>query len=158
MPEWDQVVSENMRRVFGIAIRILGSDHDAEDVTQDVFREAIEMAETRKVHDWPGLLRRMATLRSIDRLRKWRSTIAIDTNSAIDADPSNEVVANELAERLREAMLQLSDQQAAAFSLAYFESLSRDEIAESLGVAPAAVSTALYKARQRLKSLLIETT
>ena len=158
MPEWDQIVRENTRRVFGIALRILGSKHDAEDVTQDVFLEAIELPTPQKIHDWPGLLRRMTTLRSIDRLRKRRPTTLIDANLPIASSTGDEVVAKELAERLRQALLQLSDRQAAVFTLAYFEWQSQEEIAVSLDMTPAAVSTALYKARQTLKSLLIETT
>lgn len=155
MPEWDQIVSENLRSIFRIAVRILGSDHDAEDVTQDVFREAIELEQLQTVSDWPGMLRRMATLRSIDRLRRRRSMAEIDASSSVEANPIHDVIATELAERLRVALLQLPERQAAVFSLAYFESLSRDEIAGSLGIAPAAVSTALYQARQKLQSILV---
>jgi RNA polymerase sigma-70 factor (ECF subfamily) len=158
MTDWEWIVSQNARNVFRVAFRMLGSEHDAEDVTQDVFCEAVALVDSREVRDWPGLLRRMAALRSIDRLRRRVPMVAIDVNASVNADPSSEAVAKELAERLRDAIAQLSDQQAAVFSLAYFESLSRDEIANSLGITTASVSTALYKARQKLKSLLVETT
>lgn len=158
MTEWQRIVSQNACHVFRVAFRILGSEHDAEDVTQDVFCEALDVAQSREFCDWPGLLRRMAALRAIDHLRRRRSTVVIDVDPPVDVDPSNEAIARELARRLREAIAQLSDQQAAVFSLAYFEGLSRHDIAESLGIAPASVSTALYKARQKLKSLLTETT
>jgi len=100
----------------------------------------------------------MATFRSIDRLRRRRPTSALDINLPVDADPSSEAVAKEMSERLREAISKLSRHQAVVFSLAYLESVSREEIAESLGVSPASVSTALYKACQKLKSLFFETT
>lgn len=158
MIDWEGFVSQNARNVFRVAYRMLGSEHDAEDVTQDVFCEAIDLIDSPEVCDWSGLLRRMAALRSIDRLRRRVPTVAIDFDLSVNADPSSEAVAKELAERLRDAIGLLSDQQAAVFSLAYFESLSRDEIAESLGITPVSVSTALYKARQKLKSLVVETT
>jgi len=158
MFEWKLIVLQNAENVFRIAFRILGSEHDAEDVTQDVFFEAFGLAEPQEVRDWTGLLRRMATFRSIDCLRRRRPTSALDVNLPVDADPSSEVVAREMSERLREAISKLSRQQAVVFSLAYLESVSRDEIAESLGVSPTSVSTALYKARKKLKSLFFETT
>ena len=154
MSEWEQIVSQNARDVFRIAFRILGSEHDAEDITQDVFCEAMQRKASRTVSDWGGLLRRMAALRSIDRLRRRRKTVAMDVASSVDDDPSHQAVASELAERLREAITRLSDQQAAVFSLAYFQALSVDEIAATMAIPPASVSTALYKARQKLKVLL----
>lgn len=157
MMDWERVVAENARDVYRVAFRMLGSEHDAEDVTQDVFCEALRIAESREIDDWAGMLRRIAALRSYDRLRRRRETVGLDVGSHIDADPSAEAVANELAVRLREAIGELSEQEAAVFSLRYFNSLSRDEIASSLEIAPAAVSTALYKARQKLKTILVET-
>jgi len=62
--------------------------------------------------------------------------------------------ADELATWLRGEIRMLPDRQAAIFSLAYFEQLSRNEIATALEVTPETVSTALYKARKKLSSRL----
>jgi RNA polymerase sigma-70 factor (ECF subfamily) len=143
--------------VLRIAQRILGSTHDAEDVAQDVFCEAFQLRSSSRICDWSGMLRRMAVLRSIDRLRRNRFTVELDPAIEGNAcDPSQPMIAKELADRLRSSLGRLQERQAAVFSLAYFEQLPRDEIAASLGISPAAVSTALYKARQRLGSLLTE--
>jgi len=48
----------------------------------------------------------------------------------------------------------LPQQQAAVFTLTYFEQLSRDEIAACLSISTEAVSAALYRARQGLMSQL----
>ena len=66
--------------------------------------------------------------------------------------PFEEAVTSELAERLRAAVGRLSEQQAAVFTLVTFEHQTRDEVAATLGISPQAVSTALYKARERLMS------
>jgi len=55
---------------------------------------------------------------------------------------------------LREAIGQLPDGQAAVFSLRYFDELSYDQIAQALGISPAAVGMALRKARVKLQTLL----
>ena len=69
-PDWGKVVQKHAERVFRIAYRILGSVHDAEDVSQEVFTEAMSIHQTGPVRTWTGLMVRLATLRAIDRLRK----------------------------------------------------------------------------------------
>lgn len=154
MPDWEQVVKDSARVVYRVALRILGNEHDAEDVAQDVFCEAMKLPGSTKVTDWPGMLRRMATLRAIDRLRRRRPTQTVDDLFESDVNPSHFAEQRELADRLRQAIARLPKQQAAVFSLAYLESLPRIEIAACLNISPTAVSTALYKAREKLKSLL----
>ena len=65
-------------------------------------------------------------------------------------EPIDVVASMELSNWLRSAVAQLPDQQATIFVMTHFEHLSRDEIANLLKVTPAAVSTALHKARQQL--------
>lgn len=154
-PDWTQIVADHAERVFRIAVRILGSVHDAEDVAQDVFVEAFELYQTKGVRSWAGLLVRLASLRAIDRLRRREPTEVLAENpQSGNAGPEEESAAAELAEWLRTAVGRLPDQQGEVFTLACFEHLSRDEIAASLGITPQAVSTALHKARQRLLSQL----
>jgi RNA polymerase sigma factor (sigma-70 family) len=69
-------------------------------------------------------------------------------------EPFEEVGARELALWLGKALAQLPDQQATVFVMHHFEQLSRDQVSAALGVSPEAVSTALYKARQRLLTQL----
>ena len=71
-------------------------------------------------------------------------------------EPEAVAVGHELETRLREAITQLPDREATVFCLRYFESLSYDEIAESLNISSTSVSTALNKARSKLKTLLID--
>jgi RNA polymerase sigma-70 factor, ECF subfamily len=155
MVDWNRIVKEHGAMVFRVAWRILGTVEDAEDVAQDVFCEAYELHVAQRVESWKGLLGRMATLRAVDRLRRTRRTVPLDESSlASRTGPSEEAIARELAERLRSAVARLPDQQAAVFSLSCLEALPRYEVAETLGISPAAVSTALFKARQKLMSLL----
>jgi RNA polymerase sigma-70 factor, ECF subfamily len=157
--DWNAVVCENTPAMLRIAHRILGVIADAEDVTQDVFCEAWQIHLSQTVANWPGLLRRMAVLRALDKLRRRRfSTQLTEINLGDNRDgPAQVAMAHELAARLRDCIRQLPGQQAAVFSLFFFDNLSRDEIAEMLGTSVGAVSTALSKARQTLKSSLSET-
>jgi RNA polymerase sigma-70 factor, ECF subfamily len=150
-PNWDQIVDLHAQRVFRIAVRILKSVHDAEDVSQDVFAEAFRLHASGPVQSWAGLFVRLATLRSLDRLRRRRPSVELREGDRITSvEPLQELEAGELADALRRALAHLPDQQAAVFAMHYFEQQSRDEVAGTLGISPEAVSTALYKARQRL--------
>ena len=63
-----------------------------------------------------------------------------------------------MAERLRRAIAQLPDREAAVFCLRYFDDLSYQDIADSLHIRTGAVASALHKARLKLESILLETT
>jgi len=155
LPDWDRIVEHHAKRVFRVALRILRSIEDAEDVSQDVFTEAFRLHRKGPVLSWTGLLVRLATLRSLDRLRRHRPSVELrDDDTLVTVGPPEEAGARELADWLRKAIAQLPDQQATVFVMHYFEQVSRDEISATLGVSSDAVSAALYKARQRLLAQL----
>jgi RNA polymerase sigma-70 factor, ECF subfamily len=155
LPDWDRIVERHAKCVFRVAMRILRSVQDAEDVSQDVFTEAFQMHKAGPVQSWTGLLVRLATLRSLDRLRRNRPSVELrESDRQSTVEPFEEAGAKELTNWLRTAIAQLPDQQATVFVMRHFEQLSRDQISEALGVSPEAVSTALYKARQRLLAQL----
>jgi RNA polymerase sigma-70 factor (ECF subfamily) len=155
LPDWDGIVEQHAKRVFRLALRILRSVHDAEDASQDVFAEAIGLYRKGSVQNWTGLLVRLATLRSLDRLRRRRPAVELrDADKVSTVGPAEEAEASELADWLQKAVARLPEQQAAVFVMHHFEQLSREEISLALGVSADAVSTALYKARQRLLAQL----
>ena len=122
--------------------------------------EAFELSQREQVRNWPGLLRRLAVLRSLDWLRKrYRNRVdarPVDEIAlAADSDTAgNGTNANELAERLRRALVELPENQAEAFSLRWFDEFSNEEIAERMGVTPNHVGVLLHRARQALRKLL----
>ena len=153
---WDQTVSDHAPGLFRLASRILGGGNDAEDVVQEAFCEAYQLQQGQTVDNWGGLLRRIVTHRAVDRLRKRRATVSLDglEPSARTHNPEHAAIARELGERLRRAIGELPERQAAVFCLRYFDDLPYAQIAETLGIDPSAVGTALNKARGKLKSLL----
>jgi RNA polymerase sigma-70 factor (ECF subfamily) len=155
LPDWDGIVERHAKRVFRVAYRILGVAEDAEDVSQDVFAEAFRLHQSGPVQSWTGLLVRLATLRSIDRLRRDRVVAEVrESDHVTTIEPFDVAAAGELAQWLRQSLARLPDQQAAVFVMHYFEQLSHEDVAATLGISSQAVATALYKARQRLLKLL----
>jgi RNA polymerase sigma-70 factor (ECF subfamily) len=156
MLAWEEVVDRHARLVFGVAYRVVGQIHDAEDVAQDTFREAFELANRGQVTDWRGCLCRIATFRGIDVVRRRRKVHPLEgEHTAGGASPIDELDARELGERLQASLPELPRQAAAVFSLTYFENMSRSDVAAALDMTPTAVSVALFKARKHLQALLL---
>jgi RNA polymerase sigma-70 factor (ECF subfamily) len=155
--EWDRIVREHGPMVFGTAWRILGHAADTEDVVQDVFLEAYRLrADT--VRSWPGLLRRLAACRALDRLRQRKNGHPLNSLHLVSREdgPEESAIGNELAGRLRLAVGRLPAREAEVFCLRHFEDLSYQEIADTLHVSSGAVAVALHKARAKLETLLAD--
>ena len=156
MVNWQSIVRSHGPMAFDTAWRLLGQAADAEDVTQESLLDAFQLHSRGEVHNWGGLLRRLATRRAIDRLRRRRKTEVLSHEPATrKADqPESVAMERELAGRLRSAIGELPDREASVFSLRYFGEMSNPEIADALGITVGAVGVALHKARIKLKQLL----
>ena len=153
--DWDAMLDEHGAMVFGISWRILGNSCDVEDNVQDVFLEAYRLQQREPVGHWRGLLRRLATIGALARLRRRRADVPLDAVSpaARVASPEEEAIGREVEARLRRAVAELPEREAAVFSLRYFEGLGLDEIAEALGIKYGAAGTALSRARAKLETV-----
>ncbi len=153
--DWDRFVAEHGPPSLRLACRILGTGPDAEDVVQDAFLQVHRICLKEEVTSRGGLLHRAVLHRSLDQLRRRRgSGPLIDDPLSREDDPQEAASARELADRLRQAVGRLPQQQAAAFCMRYLDDQPYEQIAENLGVALGAVASALHKARGKLKSML----
>ena len=161
MTDWDRIVRDYGPLVFATAWRILGHAADTEDIVQEVFLQVHQLLRTHTVRHWPGLLRRLAACRALDRLRqrKSKSTVSINGLSLVGSGegPEEAAVEHELAERLRQGVAQLPEREASVFCMRYFDDLSYQEIADALHIRTGAVASALHKARLKLEAFLLET-
>jgi RNA polymerase sigma-70 factor (ECF subfamily) len=156
--DWDRIVREHGPLVFGTAWRILGHVADTEDVVQEVFLQVYRLQATQPVRHWAGFLRQVAACRALDRLRQRRALVSLNGMHLSHSrdGPEETAIEHELAERLRQAVARLPGREAEVFCLRYFEELSYQQIAETLGINPGAVATALHKARAKLEVMLGE--
>ena len=154
--DWEGIVRDHGPMVFGTAWRVLGHAADTEDVVQEVFLEAHRLWRGRTVRSWPGLLRRLAACRAVDRLRQRKITSSLDGLAlpSSNGNPETAAIEHELADRLRQALGQLPERESEVFCLRYFEDLSYQQIAETLDITPGAVAQALHKARGKLETML----
>lgn len=159
--DWNRITEEHASAVWQTALRLLHNQADAADCFQETFLAAFELAQRQHVHNIRGLLLRLATTRSIDRLRQRnrRSRQESDGDdwqhlASAEPGPDAEAQTQELAGRLRQAIGQLPPQEAKVFCLRYFNDLSYQEIARELGIKTGAAGVLLHRAKSKLRQLL----
>ncbi|TMB49273.1 MAG: sigma-70 family RNA polymerase sigma factor, partial [Deltaproteobacteria bacterium] len=123
--------------VYGVALAILQSPQEAEDLTQEVFVALSgDHAYDPGRGQLAGFLVAMTRSRAIDRLRsrgrhlrllkRWHTTAPA---LALPATPPQQVSTKECAERVRAALTQLSDREREVLELSYWKGLTQAEIA-----------------------------
>ena len=157
MIDWPEILREHGGIVWKTVRRLINDDADASDCFQETFVAALEFCRKRPVQNWPGLLKRLATIRALDHLRKrMRTTTRRLIDEELDEFPNSakppQSIAeeNELFDHLRVALANMPPDQAEACCLRYLESMSYEQIAAALGVTVNHVGVLLH----RVKSVL----
>jgi RNA polymerase sigma-70 factor (ECF subfamily) len=156
---WEDIVDQHGPLVWRTAYRLLGNDADAADCYQEAFAAALAVARREHVQNWPGMLRKLATIHALDRVRRRlrRPTSDLDGAGALASsvgEPSESAEKTELAERLRAALAELPPLHAQAISLTSIEGLTYEQAAAELDVTPGHLGVLLHRARARLRELL----
>ncbi|MEW6639374.1 MAG: RNA polymerase sigma factor [Pseudomonadota bacterium] len=153
-----KLVERHIDRAFSIALRIVGSRADAEDVVQDsmlkVWTHRGRWQHGRaKFSTW---LYRVITNRCIDLRRQPRTddVEAVPEPADTRPDAASTMQRNEVTDLLERAMQQLPEQQRIAVIFSYHEDMSNGEIAEVMNTTVAAVESLLKRGRQQLKGIL----
>jgi RNA polymerase sigma-70 factor (ECF subfamily) len=165
------VVNENSDHIYRLALKMTGSEQDAEDVMQETFIKAfnnIDSFEGRsKLSTW---LYRIATNEALMLLRKRKNSVT-NLDEGIKTDegdvmpiqivdwcclPEKELMSEETRRILQQASMKLSDANRAAFLLRDVEGLSTHEAAETLDISESALKVRLMRARMQLREELSE--
>jgi RNA polymerase sigma factor (sigma-70 family) len=159
-PSWDEVVREHADRVYRLAYRLSGNQHDAEDLTQETFIRVFRSLASYKPGTFEGWLHRITTNLFLDMARR-RSRLRMeglpeDTDRLVGDDPSPEQVYSDthLDPDLQAALDELPPEFRAAVVLCDVEGLSYDEIGATLGVKLGTVRSRIHRGRQALRASL----
>lgn len=161
----DAVVAEHQRRVFTLAVYLLGNREEAEDVTQEVliqcWRRGHEVAPER-LGAW---LLKVTRNRCIDRARARRTRrlngmVAAGDRvlEAVDRGPGPEGLLRgaQLGDAIRRALSALAEPYRSVVILREIQGLSYGEIADALEMPLNTVRVTLHRARRRLRDELRE--
>jgi RNA polymerase sigma-70 factor, ECF subfamily len=172
---FDELVGRYQRQAVAVSYRLLGSSHDALEVTQDAFLKAFSsLATLQKPEAFGGWLMRIVSNLSLNyrRSRKTRqSQLPLDDLlgateggqsdaaggsdwMAQSGDPVRRLESEEMGRRLQKALQELPEKQRMAIVLFAIEGRPQKEVAETLECSVEAVKWHVFQGRKKLKDLL----
>ena len=160
-PSWDDLVRQHSARVYRLAYRLTGNQHDAEDLTQEVFVRVFRSLASYTPGTFEGWLHRITTNLFLDMARR-RQRIRFEGlgDQAVgllrDGEPTPAQVfdARHLDTDVQQALEALAPEYRAAVVLCDIEGLSYEEIAATLGVKLGTVRSRIHRGRAQLRTAL----
>ena len=151
----------HQHRVFGVALRMLGSRAEAEEAAQEVFlrahRAIADFRGDAKLSTW---LYAIASRLCLNRLASGERRLLREGEETLaripsgHASPSDELERSERDAALHRAIAELSDERRLVVVLRDLEGLSYEEIAAALDLELGTVRSRLHRARLDLKEKL----
>jgi RNA polymerase sigma-70 factor (ECF subfamily) len=145
-------------RVYRFALRLVGSNAVAEDLTSDVFlsvwRQAHRFEGRSAVTTW---LLAIARYKALAELRRRPVALSEEAHAEVaDSadDPEVALQSKHRGEILRRCLAQLSREQREIIDLVYYHEKSVQEVAAIVGIPGNTVKTRMFYARRRLSELL----
>jgi RNA polymerase sigma-70 factor (ECF subfamily) len=163
---WEDLVRVHTRRVYAIAYRFTGSDHSAQDLTQEVFLRVFRSLKNFRAGEgsfavWLGRLTRNLL---IDHYRKSKADRATDSieerlpmieeSTAMAGRADGMLAGREASELLQAALQKLSPELRETVILRDLEEMEYREIAQVLQVPEGTVKSRLNRGRAELARLL----
>jgi RNA polymerase sigma factor (sigma-70 family) len=160
-PTWEEIVREHSGRVYRLAYRLTGNQHDAEDLTQEVFVRVFRSLGTYTPGTFEGWLHRITTNLFLDMVRRRARIrfegIAEDAHERLPGrEPSPQQIVDErsLDGDVQTALDELPADFRAAVVLCDIEGLSYEEIAATLGIKLGTVRSRIHRGRAQLRDSL----
>jgi RNA polymerase sigma-70 factor, ECF subfamily len=169
---FEELVSRHERRVFALALRILGRQHDAEEAVQQTFLSVVEhVKEFREQSLFSTWLMKIATNQALAILRKRskQRTVPLADDRRDDdyrgiprpnfiaewrETPEQIAARRETRQLLAQALEELDEKYRLVFVLRDVEGLSIAETAEILGISQGNVKIRSLRARLMLRERL----
>jgi RNA polymerase sigma-70 factor, ECF subfamily len=159
---FEELVTTYQHRVFGVAVRMLGSPTEAEEVAQETFLRAHRaLADFRgdaKLSTW---LYAIASRLCLNRLASGEGRISRARMEGLDrlpagegGEPGADLERSERETALHRAIAELPEERRIVVVLRDLEGLTYDEIASTLSLELGTVRSRLHRARLDLKEKL----
>ena len=166
------LVDRHGRKVFGLAYRMTGNEHDADEVVQETFLRCYKRLDSFEARStFSTWLYRIASNCALDLLakRKQDKTHIVENDAreddanpeertldyaSLQPGPERMLLSSELRERVASAMRRLTDVERTAFVLRHFEGRSIAEIGDVLKVREEAVKNTIFRAVKKMRTEL----
>jgi len=163
---WEDLVKVHTRRVYAICYRFTGSDHEAQDLTQDVFLRVFRSLKSFRAGEgsfavWLSRLARNLLIDHYRRTKLERASSSIEEQLPILEEKTASLgrtesllAGREASELLQEALQKLSPDLRETVILRDLEELEYKEIAQILNVPEGTVKSRLNRGRAELGRIL----
>lgn len=163
---WEDLIKVHTRRVYAICYRFTGSDHEAQDLTQEVFLRVFRSLKSFRAGEgsfavWLSRLARNLLIDHYRRSKHDRVTDSIEAQlpmleekRAAGARTEGLLAGREASEALQAALQKLSPELREAVILRDLEELEYKEIAQVLNVPEGTVKSRLNRGRAELARVL----
>jgi RNA polymerase sigma factor (sigma-70 family) len=164
-PSWDDVVRTHSARVYRLAYRLTGNQHDAEDLTQEVFVRVFRSLSSYTPGTFEGWLHRITTNLFLDLVRR-RARIRFEAlpddaeripgpDRAGLQTPAQAYDDTHFDADVQAALDALPPDFRAAVVLCDLEGLSYEEIAATLDVKIGTIRSRIHRGRAQLRAALL---
>jgi RNA polymerase sigma-70 factor (ECF subfamily) len=161
LPSWEEIVRAHSSRVYRLAYRLTGNQHDAEDLTQEVFVRVFRSLSSYTPGTFEGWLHRITTNLFLDSARR-KQRIRFE---GLGDEVAQRMQGTELTpaqvwdERhfdgdIQAALRALPPEYRAPVVLCDIEGFSYEEIAATLGVKLGTVRSRIHRGRAQLRAAL----
>lgn len=150
------LVSRYQHVMYTVALRMVGNQEDARDITQEAFVKAFRQLATFdpsfRFFSW---MYRIVINECLNVIRARRPQEPLDARLTAAANPFESVAARQRLDQIEVAMLQLPPEYREVVVLRHFAEQSYAEIAAALEIPEKTVKSRLYSARQLLGEMLL---
>jgi RNA polymerase sigma factor (sigma-70 family) len=160
-PSWDEVVRAHSARVYRLAYRLTGNQHDAEDLTQEVFVRVFRSLATYTPGTFEGWLHRITTNLFLDGARRRQRLRFEGLGDEVaqripsnDRSPAQAWDDSHFDGDIQAALQSLAPDYRAAVVLCDIEGFSYEEIAATMGVKLGTVRSRIHRGRAQLRAAL----
>ena len=168
---FETLVREHQTRVYNLALRMTGSEEDAQDIAQETFLKAWRtMGKYRGECSLGSWLYRIASNLSIDLLRKNKrqqreKIVSLEDNGEdgrtlelpdLREEPQTILEREENRRAVWACLEKLPEEQRLILVLRDVNGLSYEEIGASMGLEMGTVKSRIFRAREKLANLLLD--
>lgn len=153
-----QLLQRQLPAVSRYVMRMTGTSHDAEDITQEVFVRLWTRAkrfdpQVARVSTW---LHNIAHNLCIDHFRRQSRYTSRDQADDLPGGPEPEMEVSNASsnEAIKDALLAIPERQRSAVVMCHYQGLSNKEAAAILDISVDALESLLARGRRNLKNLL----
>lgn len=164
---FETLVRRHERRVFRVALAVLGNFEDAEEAMQDAFVKAYRhLKDFRRESRFSTWLTRIAVNEALQKRQARKDAVTLDEAREIEssslprnfepwtADPERQYGRKEVRQIVEKAMQSLPEMYREALVLRDVEGMSAEEVAVVLGITVPALKSRLLRARLMTREAL----